>query len=266
MSIYPKIRYIDNVPKAIVDLAVIIPTLNEEHFIGYLLDSIGNQNVQPKQIVVVDVYSKDKTINQIKKRKKLLPQLKFFQIPKSTISRQRNYGVSKTSSNHLLFLDADVELRRKDTLKEYFHQIQKKNADLIIATNKSTTNYWKDRLFFKCMDLLFKLSKPIWPMATAINMYIKREVYEKIGGFDENVAVGEDFELVNRLIKNKRKFAIISSPNIYASPRRLQREGRINFILKSARSFFQVIRYGFKNNPVEYQFGHFTLVDQPRKR
>ena len=50
-----------------IDLAIIIPTLNEEHFIGYLLDSIIRQNIQPKEIVIVDAYSKDTTLDIAKK-------------------------------------------------------------------------------------------------------------------------------------------------------------------------------------------------------
>lgn len=252
--------------KKTIDLAIVIPTLNEEHFIGYLLDSIVSQNVQPKEIVIVDAYSKDKTIKQAKLRQKLLPQLKFFQIPKFTISRQRNFGVRQTSAKHLLFLDADTELRGKDVLLKYFTQIKDRSCDLAIATNISTTNYWKDKVFFTTMDLLFKFSKPVWPMATSINMYIKRETFEKIGGFDENIAVGEDFEIVSRLVKNNGRFSIISTPKIHTSPRRFEREGRIKFAFKTTRAFFRVVRYGFRNNPIEYEFGHFTKVDQPRKR
>jgi len=254
------------VSKKTADLAIIIPTLNEEHFIGYLLDSIINQSIQPKEIVVVDAFSKDKTIAEIKKRQKYLPQLKVFQIPKFTIARQRNFGVKKTTALHLLFLDADTELRGKDVIKRYLEQVEKRSSDLAIATNKSTTDYWKDRVFFKAMDLTFKISKPIWPMATCINMYVKREVFDKVLGFDDSIAVGEDFEIVHRIVKNGAKFSIISDPKIHTTPRRFEKEGRIKFAVKTTRSFIRVVHKGFRNNTIKYEFGHFTAVDQPRKR
>src|SRR3989304_7470559 len=97
--------------KTLIDLAIIIPTLNEEHFIGRLLDSIIKQSVAPKEIVVVDAYSKDKTVEEIKERQKKFPDLHYFKVSKSTISRQRNLGVKHTTCPHLLFLDADMELR-----------------------------------------------------------------------------------------------------------------------------------------------------------
>ncbi len=244
--------------KEIIDLAIITPTLNEEHFIGCLLDSIINQDVQPKEIVVVDAYSTDKTMLRIKSRQKQLPQLKIFQITKSTIARQRNFGVKQTIAKHLLFLDADANLREADALKRYFAQIKEGNFDLAIATNYSTTNYWKDKVFFKAIDLAFKIFKPIWPMATSINMYILRDTFKKNGGFDENIAVGEDFEIVYRIVKNKGKFSILDDPKVYTSPRRLEKTGRINFALKSIQSFIRIVRYGFRNNPIDYEFGKFT--------
>lgn len=252
--------------KEIIDIAIIIPTLNEEHFVGYLLDSIAHQSVLPKEVVVVDAYSRDKTVNEIRRRQKTLPQLKVFRIPKFTISRQRNFGVRQTTAKNLLFLDADTELRGKDILKRYFEQIKKRRSDVAIATNKPTTNHWKDNMYFRAMDLIFRISKPVWPMATCMNMYIKRAVFEDVGGFDESIAVGEDFELVHRIVKAKYRFSIISDPKIHASPRRFEKEGRIRFALKATRSFIRVVRHGHRNNPIEYEFGHFTEVDQPKKQ
>lgn len=249
----------------IVDLAIIIPTLNEEHFIGYLLDSIAHQSVLPKEVVVVDAYSRDKTVTQIRKRHKVLPQLKVFRIPRYTISRQRNFGVKQTKAEHLLFLDADTELRGRDILKRYFQVILKKKPNIAIATNKPSTEHWKDKVYFRAMDLIIKLSKPIWPVATCMNMYMDRATFERVGGFDDLIAVGEDLEIVHRVVKRGGKFLIISDPKVYTSPRRFEREGRIRFALKAARSFIRIVRHGYRNNPIEYEFGHFNENDQSRK-
>ena len=116
--------------RLVIDLAIIIPTLNEEHFVGYLLDSIAHQSVMPKEVVIVDAYSRDKTVKEVRKRQKLLPKLLVFRIPRYTIARQRNFGVKQTSANHLLFLDADTELRGSNVLKRYFDQIRKKHPHI----------------------------------------------------------------------------------------------------------------------------------------
>src|SRR4051794_40731780 len=102
-----------------IDLAVVIPTLNEEQYIGALLDTLASQTVQPKEVVVVDAFSTDRTEQEVKKRFKILPQLRFYQIPKYTVARQRNFGAHKTTAAHLLFLDADMQLPDPETLDKY---------------------------------------------------------------------------------------------------------------------------------------------------
>ena len=109
-----------------LDLAIVIPTLNEEHYIGRLLDSIAKQTVKPKEIVVVDAFSKDLTGEEVQKRMKKLKNLKLFRLPKHTISKQRNFGANNTSAKHILFLDADGQLKDPDTLKKYMDEVERR--------------------------------------------------------------------------------------------------------------------------------------------
>ena len=42
-------------------ISIIIPTLNEEKYLTHLLESIKKQSIAPKEIIVVDALSQDKT-------------------------------------------------------------------------------------------------------------------------------------------------------------------------------------------------------------
>ncbi len=238
------------------DIAIVIPTLNEEKYIGDLLESLALQTLDPKEIVVVDAFSTDGTIAEIKKMKKRLPQLKYFQIPKYTIARQRNFGARKTTTSHILFLDADMELRDKNTLKKYMDEILQKQPDLAAAINLPNSKYWKDQIYFLGENVLFRISKFIWPMTTTRNLYARRDIFDKVGGFDEKVRVGEDFELVQRIVKRGYKFKFLEKPKVYTSVRRLEKEGRRKFALRMAGSFFYVLRHGYRKNPVAYELGN----------
>lgn len=243
--------------KKTIDLAIVIPTLNEEEYIGGLLDSIVTQTVSPKEIAVVDAFSKDKTEEVVKKYFKKLPQLSFYQIQKHTISRQRNLGVKNTTALRILFLDADTALKDKDTLEKYFAEVEAKDADLAVALNYPLSNHWKDKAYFQAANLGTKVGKHIWPAAVAINLYCKRIVFEKLKGFDETIKVGEDFELVQRFAKAGVVYEVLEQPKVHTSVRRLIKEGRIRFVLKMINSFFNVQIYGYKKNPTakEYEFG-----------
>ncbi len=249
-----------------IDLAIVTPTLNEENYIGKLLDSLTKQTVLPKEVVVVDAYSQDKTIKVIKKRQKLLPQLRYYQIPKSTISKQRNFGLAKTHQPHVLFLDADTFLKDADALERYYSEVLRDPPDIAAAFNLPDSDYWKDRVYFWVMNTIIRVMKPIWPMASGINIYVKREVFEQLGGFNEQIRVGEDFELVQRLVRSGKKFKLLKDSNVHTSVRRFATEGRIKFSFKMSVAFIQLLRGGYQEINVEYPFGHFGTEKSSQKK
>lgn len=241
-----------------INLAVVTPTLNEEHYVGKLLDSLVKQTVTPQEIIIVDAYSQDKTIAEIKKRQKELPQLSFYQIPKSTISKQRNYGVFKATQPHILFLDADAFLKDHNALECYYQQILNDPVDIAAAFNQPDSRYWKDQVYFWLMNTLFKAIKPVWPIALGINLYVRRDVFQKIGGFDERIKVGEDVELVQRFVKKGQKFKLLKEPSVHTSVRRFEKEGRRRYTFKTARNLIVTTFRGYEHVPDDYQFGEFS--------
>ena len=240
-----------------IDLAIVIPTLNEERYIGYLLSSIARQTIQPKEVVVVDAFSQDKTEEEVKKWVRRIPQLKFYQIHKDTISRQINFGVKKSKSSRILFLDADTALIDDDTLEKYMEEVEKKNAAIAVACNYPLSEHWKDKAYFEAANLTTKVGKHIWPVAVGINLFCNRDVFEELKGFDEKIKVGEDVEMVQRFAKNGYLYEVLREPKIHTSVRRLRKEGRIRFVLMMINSFFAAHIFGYKKNPVvrEYEFG-----------
>ena len=249
--------------KQLIDLAIVIPTLNEEKYIGGLLESIARQTTVPKEVAVVDAFSTDKTQDEVKKWQKKLPQLKFYQIPKDTISRQRNYGVKKTKSSKILFLDADTALIDDDTLERYMEEVEEKGAAVAVACNYPLSRHWKDKAYFEAANLTTKVGKFVWPMAVGINLYCERQVFEKLGGFDEKIRVGEDIEMVQRFARKGFLYEVLIKPKIHTSVRRLRKEGRIRFVLMMINSFINHHIYGFHKNPIDkkYEFGNHPPVE-----
>jgi len=46
--------------------SIIIPTYNEEKYLPALLQSLKDQTIKPKEVIVVDAYSKDNTAEIVK--------------------------------------------------------------------------------------------------------------------------------------------------------------------------------------------------------
>jgi glycosyltransferase involved in cell wall biosynthesis len=93
--------------KKLPKVSIIIPTYNEESNIGNLLDSLTKVNYPKKklEIIVVDDGSTDKT-------KKIASKysIKLLKSEHKGFAHVRNLGWKKTSSEILIFLDADMKI------------------------------------------------------------------------------------------------------------------------------------------------------------
>ncbi len=82
-------------------LTVIIPTLNEEHNIKDVLESVAFAD----EIIVVDSYSTDKTIEKARLCTKYVFQHKF-----KDFSSQKNWALEQATNEWVLFVDADERI------------------------------------------------------------------------------------------------------------------------------------------------------------
>ena len=87
-------------------LSVIIPTLNEEKFIGNCIESLLRQTVKPNEIIIVDAKSSDRTV-EIAKRY-MRDTDKVILSNEACIPYQREIGVRMASGDYILLADADT--------------------------------------------------------------------------------------------------------------------------------------------------------------
>src|SRR3712207_1321738 len=91
-------------------LSIIIPTLNEEHYLPPLLESLKSQRGQ-FEVIIVDGNSSDRTREVTEEFRKTFDHpLHVIKLEKPNLSLQRNTGVKNSRYDLLLFLDADVIL------------------------------------------------------------------------------------------------------------------------------------------------------------
>ncbi|CAL2075111.1 glycosyltransferase family 2 protein [Tenacibaculum sp. 190524A02b] len=109
-------------------LTVIIPTLNEESNIQRALDSVFFAD----EIIVIDSYSSDKTVEIVKRNKVKLLQRHF-----DDFSSQKNYAIQKATNEWVLVLDADEEISKElqKSIKQKLSQKTKHDAFYIYRKN-----------------------------------------------------------------------------------------------------------------------------------
>jgi len=234
-------------------LSIIIPTLNEENYLPLLLKSIKRQNRELGfllyEVIIADGGSNDKTLEIAKNF--------GCQITKGNSPAQgRNEGAKIAQGDLLLFLDADIILPEK-----FFEKVLKefKERNLGIATfflqphsNKKSQKF----LFEIFYNFPIRLSEKIFAHASQA-ILIKKELFEKVGGFDEKIKFAEDHCFV-RKAKKFGKFEIIKSVKILSSPRRFEKDGWLKTYFKYILAEIHMIFLGdIKREIFKYKFGNF---------
>ena len=94
------------------EVSIIVPTYNAESFIRECISSIVNQSYVDWEVIVVDNFSTDRTIEIIDSLDDQRVRIYRFS-NHGIIAASRNLGVSKSTGKFLAFLDADDIWDRK---------------------------------------------------------------------------------------------------------------------------------------------------------
>ena len=209
------------------DLSVIIATKNEENyivktlnFLGLCMDEANKHGIDVESIVVDS--SNDQTF---KIAKKFVD--KTYRFPIQGVSRARNYGVKFAKGKILVFMDADTFLLdRKILIYVYncFLNPQIVCALTYVSPIRNKLSLWQ-KIFYICDKIFIKTCEKI-PLLlkfyTRGDLFsVKKDVFNKVGGFNENLYILEITDLLNRLSKYG-KIKVVSR-SVYDTSRRLRK-------------------------------------------
>lgn len=199
-------------------VSIIIPTLNEETVIGRNLHAIKNQTYRNCEIIVVDDGSSD---NTVKIAKQYTPHV--FARAHAERSVQRNFGVRKAKGNYLLFLDADMELM-PTVVEECVKKMRASSmvGAIAIPEQPIATNFWEGVKAFE-RSFYSDFGDP----DTDAARFFTKDVFKKVGGYDESITGPEDWDLPENIQKLGYKIDRIQS--------RINHYERVPSLLKLAK-------------------------------
>ena len=203
-------------------LSIIIPTLNEEKYLPLLLEHIKKQDFSDYEVIVADAGSKDQTVQIVK-------EYKHRVVKGGSVAYGRNQGAKAARGELLLFIDADNIYLPDDFLSELVGEFKKKNCDIATFPLYIDGNRM-DKMAFKVYNWWAKKLQRFKAYATN-SMIVKKEVFDRVGGFDESITLAEDHDFARRASKIG-KFRYIEIDPILVSARRMEKEGRIRLYSK----------------------------------
>ncbi len=178
-------------------ISAVVPTYNNEDVIEECIESLLNQTRKFDEIIVVDDGSTDKTPEIIKR----LP-VKIIRAKHSERSHARNVGWKNTTGDFISIIESDSVYDRN-----WLENIMKKLKNGAYIVNDTRRVYNPQTFFSKMEDEILKVRQQRGRYKPFAGWTFKKEVLEKIGGYDENITGPEDVELGYRLIKKGYKIS-----------------------------------------------------------
>lgn len=231
-------------------ISFVIPAYNEEKSIGACLESVLREIHRTRadaDIVVVNNASTDRT----KEIALQYPGVRVVDEPIKGLVHARHAGFSSTKGKLVANVDSDTVLPRgwlTTVLNEFEH-----NANLGVLTGPfiySDLSRFERILvyiFYFFGYLIYLLNQYILRkggMVQGGNFVLRRELWEKAGGFDTSIQFyGEDTDVALRMTGIGEVKWTWKLP-MYASGRRLKQEGIFATGLRYAMNFFSVTLWG----------------------
>lgn len=185
-------------------ISIIIPVKNEEKYINKCLVAVELVDY-PKhkyEIIVVDNNSCDNTTNIVKKFDNVI----LLEKMSGTIGAIRNFGVKHAKGEILAFLDGDC-VPDDEWLRIGCNYLNKdKNVGCIgfAISAPSPNDSWVEKTWYKMgsSSKYREICDVKW--LSSFNLILKKDIFFKVGGFDESLKTCEDADLGYKLNKISR--------------------------------------------------------------
>ena len=194
-------------------ISVILPVRNEEKYIRACVDSVFAQDypADKMEVIFVDGCSSDRTVEILQEMQKDYPQIVVLENPNRTVPYAMNIGIAASRAPVIVRLDAHAEYPA-DYIRlsvETLLTVECDNAGGACETRGR--GFMGDAIAAMLSTPLgvgnstFRLAPESGYVDTVPFGCWKRELFERIGGFDERMTRNQDNELNHRIRKNGGK-------------------------------------------------------------
>lgn len=209
-------------------LSIVIPAFNEEAYLGRTLEAVENALTGDgeAEIIVVDNESTDRTAAIAAKH-----NARIVRESTHNIGAVRNAGGRAAMGDAIVFLDADT-LVAPGIFEKICESLAAANCiggSVAVEYEPVTNRKWV-RYYLMCWQIWGRFLR----MRQGALQFCRRDAFERLGGYDTTIYLGEDIEFHWRLDKLGRESGrgtdFIESPAVVSSSRRWERMGLLSVL------------------------------------
>ena len=227
------------------EISIIIPCRNEEKHIGKVIeDLINNNSDQPIEILVIDGMSTDGTRKIVQDYAEKYPdKVKLIDNPDKYVPHALNRGIKAARGNILIRMDAHA-IYPPDYIKKLINYLEKTDAWNVGPSVEPTPagNSPIQKAIAVAQKSLFGVGNSLWRRGVKKPTYadttpffcIRKEIFDKVGFFNERLIRNQDAEFNARIIKAGGRNLVVPDVRIKVISR--------NSWSKLAKQYFQ---YGY---------------------
>jgi len=178
-------------------ISVITISYNAENTIEKTLKSIKNQSYNNIEHIIIDGGSKDSTLeicNSFSHEAKIISELD------NGVYDAFNKGLKLATGDVVGFLNADDTFYNENSIQDIVDAFSINETDIVygnldyVNEESKVIRNWISRPYEK--GLVKKAWKPAHP-----TFYCKKEVYDRLGGYNDSFKIAGDFELCLRFLE-----------------------------------------------------------------
>ena len=174
--------------------SIIVPVFNRPDEVDELLESLCSQTLKDFEVVIVEDGSQKPCKDVCDKYAGIL-DLHYYNKENSGPGQSRNYGVERAQGEYVIILDSDVVLPN-GYLAAVNSQLSIVNSQFSIAFGGPDASH----SFFTTGGIRGGKAKLDKFYPRSFNMGIRRDVYQKLGGFSK-MRFGEDIDFSYRIVE-----------------------------------------------------------------
>lgn len=183
-------------------VSVIMPTYNRENVIKNAIDSVISQTFSSYELIIIDDGSTDDTENFLKTEYDSLlsdKKIKYIKTNNNGVSKARNIGLNTSNGNVIAYLDSD-NIWHTDYLEKMIYVLDKSNSLMAYSAIKVHDNTKSVSI---TRESKFNRTKLLEGNYIDLNIFMhKKCLFDKFGGFDEELTRLVDWDLILRYTEN----------------------------------------------------------------